>query len=518
MTALPSVKMWPGKWQFAAVLVAGLALALALPPVGLWPVMPVSLAVLAAVVEPVPAGALRRHAAFGFTFGLGYFVAALHWIGAAFFVDAATDLWMMPFAVGGLAMMMACYWALALAASGALRRWQVPLWLSIPATLALAEWLRGVLFTGFPWAAPGLAADGMGSVVQLASLIGMEGLTWLVLLWALVPLALWQGYTARAGVGLLALTLPLALLWGAWRVPAVSLPAGAPVVRLVQPNISQSDKWRGDHAEEILGTLLALSAQKGPQRPSLIVWPESSVPFLLDEIPTALGRIAAVLGEGRTLAAGSIRREASGEEGGDRYFTSILTIDGTGAVTGRYDKWRLVPGGEFLPFESLLGPLGFRKVVPVPDSFTPGPGPRSLPVAGVGLAGMMICYEAIFPHHLVEGERPRLFINVTNDGWFGQSVGPYQHLAQVRLRAIEQGLPVARAANTGISAVFDSYGRMVASSQLGTRTIVDAALPERGMATIFATYGQWPIFGLLFIVSVALGRWRRKIATSSKAS
>jgi len=483
------------------LVLAGAASGLALPPVGAWWVLGLSFPVLLWWCEK--ARNWRSGFAGGLLFGLGYFCVAFHWIGFAFLVDADAYLWMMPFAVGGLALMMASYWGIAVALAVRLPLAFVPRFISIPVFLSGAEWLRGHLFTGFPWAAPGLVAEGMGAVLQAASLIGMTGLTLMVLLWASLPFALWrsrhQGFAIKLLLAVLAALLPVAQFWGVARLESHAVAFKPDItLRLVQPNVSQSDKWRSENAVVMLDDLVALSSSP-VATPQVIVWPEASVPFLLDEEPEALRRIGEALVPGQSLLAGSIRRGADAGEA-TPYYTSIIGIDDEGRVTGRYDKWRLVPGGEFLPLEWLLAPLGFRKVVDLPESLSPGPGPQNLLVPRVGLAGALICYEAIFPHRLLADERPDFLVNVTNDGWFGQSVGPYQHLAQVRLRAIEQGLPVVRAANTGISAVFDSLGRSVIRTELGVRTAVDSPLPMSIAATAYAKWGDWSLLFIALLV------------------
>lgn len=494
-----------------AAILAGVVLALALPPLGWWPVIFVSFPAALAILGQRPASA-RRAALTGFCFGFGYFAAALHWIGFAFLVDAKTYLWMMPFAVAGLAAFLALYWALAFAAAHVLKRVGIPLIASLPLILAVAEEARGYFFTGFPWAAPGLVADGMGGVLQLAGLIGMPGLTYWIVLWGMLPLVLWRGgpiLSARLAVAaLLLLLLPASWLWGNGRlsrlpyetVPGVSL-------LLVQPNVSQNDKWRSDNAAAMFNQLVSMSSQgEEAPRASLIVWPESAVPFLLDESSAGLGRIADSLRPGQTLVTGAIRREKGAAPESDRFFTSILKIDDEGVVGERYDKWRLVPGGEFLPLAWALEPLGFRKVVSLPESFSAGPGPQSFDLGAAGRAGLLICYEAIFPHRLIEIERrPQWLINVTNDGWFGRSVGPYQHLAQVRLRAVEQNLAIVRAANTGISAIIDGGGRYIARSSLGTATALTGPLPAAGRPTLFVVWGLLPglIAALMAVIALA---------------
>ena len=494
-------------WRRATLaLAAGLGAALSMPPLNLWPLLFVAVPVLLLLLE----SARSRPAAFfsGWLFGLGYFIFAFHWIGFAFFVDAATYLWMMPFAVGGLAAAMAIYWGLAALVVN-IAGWRgLSLVCGFAATLAIAEWLRGALFTGFPWAAPGLAVDGMGAVAQSASLIGMTGLTLLIMLWAGLPLVLAQ--RGRAAAFTLFLLLPLSWGYGAYRL-ADAVHADVPGVRLrlVQPNISQDQKWREGNARKIFDTLLSLSASPGETRPTHVIWPESAVPFLIDEIPEVRVEIRNALG-GAVLMTGAIRRDASAQVDAP-IFNSIITFDGEAQVVARYDKWRLVPGGEFLPLGWLLEPLGFRKVVTVPGSFTSGPGPVTLAIPGAPPVAMLICYEVIFPNGLIDPERrPGWIVNVTNDGWFGNSTGPWLHLAQTRARAIEQGLAIARVANTGISAVIDPYGRIPAKLSVNLQGVLDAALPASLQATPYGIFGD-AIPGLMSLLLVAFAQgWHRK--------
>lgn len=495
---------WRALMGLPGLLLAGAVSGLALPPTGLWWLLGLTVPVLAFHLERLPLRAGRRAFLAGACFGFGYFAVAFHWIGYAFFVNQA-DIWMMPFAVGGLALFMALYWGAATGIAARVPAAIMQRWLAALLLIAVAEWLRGHLFTGFPWAVPGLVAEGMGPVAQVASLVGMNGLTALVLVWAVLPLVAWRQWSGQRQLPLAVLSvlmlLPLSAFWGQWRLGQVPTRySEEAVVRLVQPNIAQDDKWRADNSEAIFSSLLDLTAAGMPAAGvTHVVWPESSVPFLLDEDPVALARIGDALATGRTLVAGAIRREKTGEAS-EPYFTSVLAIDDAGTVTGTYDKWRLVPGGEFLPFEGLLSRLGFRKVVSLPESFTAGPGAANLRLPVIGAVGALVCYEVIFPHGLVAAERPQMLINVTNDGWFGQSTGPYQHLAQARLRSIEQGLPVARAANTGISAMIDPVGRILIATQLGTRNQIDSKVPLPLAATPYARWGD----GLLVLLLAAL--------------
>jgi apolipoprotein N-acyltransferase len=480
------------------IFILGLLSGLAMPPINLWWIFGITIPLFLVVAEKS-----SRPFLLGWVFGIGYFIAVLHWIGFAFFVDAKTDLWMMPFAVGGLAGAAAVYWGLAnwLAAKLARRGFQI--WLSFPLCLSIAEWLRGILLTGFPWAVPGLAADGMGAVEQLASIIGMNGLTLLLLVWAATPFAFIQGHKKSACA--LIMILPLAWGWGEWRLQHNPTQFVAGVgVRLVQPNISQSDKWRGSNARAIFDQLVALSSKPSTKDFAIthIIWPESSIPFLIDESAEGKAELRPMLIGGKFLLAGAVRRSSPKPVDGvaPHYFTSVMVFNSAAEVVATYDKWHLVPGGEYLPFESLLEPLGFRKVVPIPESFTAGPGPQTISIPGAGPASLQICYEDIFANSAIDSShRPDWIVNVTNDGWFGNSVGPYQHIAQLRLRAIEQGLPVARSANTGVSAIIDPVGRYIESSQLGVETTTDSRIPAKIQPTVYSIWGDFALLGLFFL-------------------
>jgi apolipoprotein N-acyltransferase len=501
--------------QWLAAFAAGAVAALSLPSFNLWPLLFLAVPAELLLIEGTMARSRWSGFLVGWFFGLGYFIVALHWIAYAFFVDIATYLWMMPFAVGGLAAFMAVYWGLASLAVHLFRWRGLRLVLGFAAMIAVAEWLRGHLFTGFPWAAPGLAVDGMGAIAQMASLIGMNGLTLLIMLWAGLPLAVLERRSHALAL-LFAALIPLSWVYGEWRLSARS-DADVPGVRirLVQPDIPLDEKWREDHAREILDGLEALSSEATPETPdgigsiTHVIWPESAVPFLIDESPVAKAELARLLGGRTVLMTGAVRRDATRRDssGNPLFYNSIITFDGNAEVAARYDKWRLVPGGEFLPLAWLLEPLGFRKVVETPGNFATGSGPRTIAIPGAPPVAMLVCYEVIFPHELIDaGNRPAWIVNVTNDGWFGLSTGPWQHLAQARLRAIEQGLPVARAANTGISAVIDAYGQTRASLPLGAKTAVDSPLPGALPPTIHGRLGDWSLLLLVASIMISIGR------------
>ena len=495
-------------WRRAVLaLSAGMAAALAMPPLDFWPLLFVAFPAVLSMLEGIDKKQRLQSFLLGWCFGFGYFLVSLHWIGFAFLVDAEAYLWMMPFAVGGLAAAMAIYWGLASLCVTLSGRRRLPAALVFAAALAACEWLRGTLFTGFPWAAQGLASDGMGAVAQTASLWGMPALTLLVVLWAATWPFIFSGpLLHRLTATLVIAALPLCWAWGSNRLQNGHVANVDGVhIRIIQPNISQDSKWRDENARAIFDQLLEMSARAAPEGTAAthIIWPETAVSFLIDESAVAKGELAELLGGNKTLVTGALRRDVNttGDGENNKVYNSILTFDGSGTVVARYDKWRLVPGGEFLPFEWLLEPLGFRKVVTVPGSFAAGPGPVSLAIPGAPAAGFGVCYEAIFPDRFVDPQtRPGWLINVTNDGWFGNSTGPYQHLAQARLRTIEQGLPMVRAANTGISAVIDPYGRIVSSLPLAIDGVIDSGLPHSLPPTLFSDYGELILAAMLLLL------------------
>jgi apolipoprotein N-acyltransferase len=505
-------------WQArTSLFAAGAASALAMPPVNAWPLMALGFGYALLRLEAAPVR-LRTQFADGWLFGAGYFAVSLHWIAFAFLVEAETYLWMMPFMLAALALGMALYWGIAAVAARLVAREGLPLALAFAASLGIAEWLRGVLFTGFPWAAPGLAADGMGAVAQAASLVGMTGLTLMIALWAMLPAVLLAHRRWRLSAMFLLALLPAFWAFGAWREMLPEPPPAAGVkVRIVQPDIPQGEKWTSENARPIFDRLMALSRTGADGSDlsgiSIVVWPESALPFLVDESAEAAREIAALLGEEQSLAMGAIRRDPKGVKGAS-FHNSLLVFSGDGAVSAHYDKWRLVPGGEFLPFEWLLEPLGFRRVVTVPGSFAAGGGPGTGRFPGAPDAAALICYEAVFPDFLYpRGRRPGWLLNVTNDAWFGNSAGPYQHLAQARMRAIEEGLPVVRAANTGISAVIDARGRIVAKLDLGQAGQIDSPLPSALEATPYSRIGSlW--LALLAAVALATAAMMTRVSST----
>lgn len=517
---------WGWRRRLVALL-AGASGALALPPLDFWPliVVPMTLAVwlIDGAVGESWGRRFRAAAAVGWWWGFGFFVAGLWWLGAAFLVEADKFAWAMPLGVVALPALLAVFPALAfglarLAWPAGARRILV-----LAIALTASEWLRGHVFTGFPWNLYGMMLAGQLHIAQFVSLAGIYGLTLLAIAIGAAPAMLGtaEGGSRRWRAPLLAvLTLVAMAGYGLWRIPPEPTPLVAGVkLRLMQPNLPQDAKFSPRNSEAILNQYLALSDRAtspttlGVQDATHLIWPESAFPFLLGRTPAALSRIAALLPPQTTLITGAARAgEALPGESRPPIYNAIQVVDGEGAIVASYDKVHLVPFGEYLPaiFDRLIRSVGLSEFVAVPGGFASGPHRASLAVRGLPPVAPLICYEAIFPGEVMpeQGPRPGLMLNLTNDGWFGQTSGPYQHFAQARMRAIEQGLPLVRVANTGISGVIDGHGRVIASLPLGQQGVLDSGLPRSAVVTAYARYGDLGLLVILLIFSLFL-RHRR---------
>lgn len=479
----------PGWRAGALAFGAGVIMALGQAPFGFWWATLAGLSGLTWLVAQ--AASWRAAFALGLLGGAGHFALALSWIVEPFLIDVTRHGWMAPFAVLGMSFGLGLFWALA----AVLARWTRAPVLGFVVALAAVEWLRGVVLTGFPWAQVGHVWIGT-PVDQLAAYSGPLGLTLLTTLAAGAAL-LWRGKGA-----VLSLTL-LALVWGggAWRL-AQPLPADRDVtLRLVQPNAEQALKWDQALADEFLNRLLLLTAEGEPA--DLTIWPETAVPFMLEYAPDVAGMVTVASG-GKPVAAG-IQREEAG-----RYYNSIRVLEGEGTERARYDKAHLVPFGEYIPFGDLayrwFGITAFAAQAGA--TYSAGPGPQVLDLGPLGKVLPLICYEAVFPEEVnAAPERPDWLLQVTNDAWFGIRTGPFQHFAQARLRAVEQGLPLIRVANTGVTAVIDARGRVLAELPFGTMDALDARLPGALPPTPFTRFGDWP--ALLLLAGLATLLFRR---------
>jgi apolipoprotein N-acyltransferase len=373
--------------------------------------------------------------------------------------------------------------------------------LAFVAAIASVEWLRGTTLSGFPWNSLGQALGASDVTAQIASVTGLNGMTILVLFIFAAPAVL---VTGSSTLQRLMLPSTAAILFagiayfGLWRLQSTTITMLPDVkVRILQPNMSQREKHRLS-GQDVLARYLTLSDRATTPGTSSIsdithlIWPESPFPFLLAREPQALSQIAGLIRPKTTLITGAARAEdASGDARQTRYFNAIHVVGPDGTIVDSYDKVHLVPFGEYLPFNAAFAAIGLRQFVEIPGGFEAGVRRKPLQIKGLPLAIPLICYEAIFPSGIVsDGPRPGLLINVTNDGWFGNTAGPYQHLAQARLRSVEQGLPQLRAANTGISAIIDPLGRIVHSQSLGTSGVIDGFIVKALPNTTYGTYGD----------------------------
>jgi len=511
MAGLSIILAWGWKRALIA-LAAGALSALAMAPFNAWPVLFVTFPVAVWLIDGAAAGKRRgvpAAAMAGFWFGLGYFVPGLYWTGNAFLVDAPTFAWLMPFAVLGLPAYLALFPALGFALARLIWTRDASRVLALAIGLTVSEWLRGHVLSGFPWNAFGYALSEPLALAQTASLIGLWGMTFLSVAIFASPAVLIDG-SSRGRKPWIAPVAALALLvaMGVYGTVRLSLqPTALTKVRLriMQPNLQQDVKFNYAAKAEVMRKYLALSDRaSGPQSTGvrdaqILIWPESAFPFFLAREADAMAQIAELLPKGTVLMTGSVRAP-DGPPGArvTRAYNSIYLIDHDGGVLSVYDKLHLVPFGEYLPFQGWMEKLGFVQLTKVHGGFIPGTVRRTMEVPNAPSALPLICYEAIFPGNLAaSGDRPGWIINLTNDGWFGNSTGPYQHLQQARLRAVEEGLPVVRAANTGISAVIDPSGRIVTHLDLGIEGVLDASLPAALPPTLYARLRDIPVAVLM---------------------
>jgi apolipoprotein N-acyltransferase len=508
--------------RLAAACLLGAVSVLAMPPVSWWLVLFVTFPGLVLLLDeaaramPSPWRRARAGALIGWWFGFGYMVPGLYWIGGAFLVQADKFAILMPFAITLLPAYLAAYYGLATGA--AMLVWQLDAGriLALAVTMATGEWLRGHWFTGFPWNAIGYGLTINDALAQSASLIGIAGLNfWAVLIFA-SPVALLSLRIRRvesiAVLGLAAGLLVAALAFGQWRL-AQPLPADDPAVRLrlVQPNIPETEKFEAGSQRRIFDRMLDLSRQDKEGRvddlvgTNVVIWPEEPLNFLLLDSPEALSEIATALGGHAMLLTGAIRAETIGTPPRRRFFNSLAAIDPAGRQVAIYDKIHLVPFGEYLPYEFILSAFGLENLTRTAGGMEEGANSRRLDVPGLPSLSPLICYEAIFPGAAVEpGTRPKWLLNVTNDAWFGEQAGPYQHFHQARIRAIEEGLPLLRVAITGISAVVDAHGQVRNSLPLLTAGIIDTTLPSALQATPYARMGDLIMFLQLLVAVLAI--------------
>jgi apolipoprotein N-acyltransferase len=494
--------------------------AFAFEPVGWWPLMPLAFAALCELL--LRTKCLRRALLLGWLFGLGQFFVGLNWIATAFTYQAAMPAWLGWIAVVLVSVYLAVYPALAAGLAWRLGAGRpVALVLALSGGWAVTEWLRAGIFTGFAWNPVGVVLANT-PLLQSSALIGTYGLSMLVIL---LGATVWLEIHRKYLFGVVIL-LTAALLWAmpASRVP--DTPIAVRQVRIVQPNIGQQDKWRPGFSEIAAQRLAGLSAPRLPDSGlRLLFWPEAAVTEPLEDARTSehqafaefeRTRAASFLAPGEFLVTGGIALHSSDGRRVDGAANSVFVLGPGGQVAGRYDKAHLVPYGEYLPMRPLLSSIGLSRLAPGDVDFTPGPGPRTLNLPGWGKVGFQLCYEIIFSGHVVDARnRPDFIFNPSNDAWFGRW-GPPQHLAQARLRAAEEGVPVLRSTPTGISAIIDARGAVVEALPWRTAGVIDGVLPPAAIgSTPFSRAGNWiPLLlaMLMIVAAIALPgseRYRR---------
>ena len=554
-----------------SALIVGTASATGFAPLGLWPVTLIALAVLMHLVSN--ASTAKRAFLLGWLFALGHFTLSLHWIATAFTYQAAMPPILGWVAVPLVSLYLAIYPALATSVawwvwrfltlrhsrpSTALQALRInlsfaqsgspspkdaafdgpemdsrlrgndenirvgaplPFTLLFAATWIITEWLRSWVFTGFAWNPLAAIAPWAAMPTQLIGTYGQSGIV--ILMAAAFWLAARRKFS-RAAMAALPLTAAAIIGWITLALPGID-DTETTQVTIVQPNIDQGDKWDLAQRFDNFHRLARLSTPRTPATPRLLLWPEAAVPdYLEDSTPPdwtiedparVRTRLAALLGPDDLLLTGAVKLEPNAD-GSDIIGArnAVFTLNAAGRLGPRYDKAHLVPYGEYLPMRSILEPLGLSRLAPGAVDFWAGPGARSIDLGRFGKVGIQICYEIIFSGQVVDrANRPAFIFNPSNDAWFG-AWGPPQHLAQARLRAIEEGLPVVRATPTGISAIIDADGRIVESLPTHRAGRIDAALPLPHAPTLFARYGNaLPLAFAVFLgmLGVAFGRRRR---------
>ena len=512
---------------------AGALSAVAMAPLSFWPILFLTFPVLVWLIDGAGAGewrGLSSAAATGWWFGFGYYLAGLYWIGFAFLVDAPTFGWLLPIAVIGLPAGLAIFTAFGVALArllwtrGALRI------LALAVALTASEWLRGHILSGFPWNAFGYALTAPLALAQNAALIGIWGLTFLAVAIFASPATLFddrgESRWPRLPLILAAAALAALAAYGTVRLARTPTEFVAGVhLRIMQPNLQQDVRFNYAAKQQVLDRYIALSTRAvapagGNGEVTHLIWPESAFPFFLTREPEALAQIAKLLHGTTVLITGAVRLAEPVTPPELTVYNSIYVLDRDGLIAATYDKLHLVPFGEYLPFQRFLESLGLQQLTKQRGGFSAGDRRRLLLIPGAPPAVPLICYEIIFPGEvgaqaaLPAGPsggaavRPGWMINVTNDGWFGISSGPYQHFQQARVRAIEEGLPLVRAANTGISAVVDPLGRVIEKLPLGAAGAIDAPLPQPIAAPTYTRVGDLAA-GMMVAIALLLLLHRR---------
>ncbi|MET0444110.1 MAG: apolipoprotein N-acyltransferase [Pseudorhodoplanes sp.] len=518
------ILLW-GWRRLAVAFAAGALLVLAQAPYDFFAAGFVSFPILVWLLDGVtddgsrnPLKRLRPAFATGWWFGFGYFLAGLWWIGGALMVEAESFAWALPFAVLGIPLLMAFFYGFATAVARLFWTSGLARIAALAFGFGLAEWLRGFVFTGFPWNPVGLAAMPTPLLMQSVAVVSVTGMNVLTVFVFAMPGLLAARSGGRAGLLVAVLLVAAHVGFGFVRLDAPPAPSSTDLsVRIVQPSIDLTEKWDEGLSDRIFDLTTGLSfapPQEGRPEPQLILWPETSVPFFFTDRPDALAALGAKLGPGQMLVAGSVTEEVI-PGAPPRYYNSVIAISEDGEIVDSVDKVHLVPFGEYIPFADFFAQVGIGQLVAGPMNFVAGSLRRPLALPGDIEGATFICYEIIFPG-LVGSDvaSARVLVNVTNDAWFGDTPGPYQHFRQAQIRAVENGVPLLRAANNGISGVIDARGRVVDALALNARAAMDRtiAIPDAADAPVPARqaigYAILVLFGFFAFTGAFVQRLR----------
>lgn len=496
-TFFETLSLLTGGKKHLAAFFAGALTTLALPPFGLFPVLVLTVSSFIALC----ASATSRKQAFlsGWAFGGGFFIFGLYWISAALFVDIKSWGWVLPLSAVVGPGIYALYYGFIPLLIHALRRDIVSYSLAFVAMWSCVEWLRGHLFTGFPWNLIGYTWNHALPIMQASALIGVYGLTLLTLLWSCLPLFFTQK-SGKAISFMLILSFIASFSLGAARLHTNPTQQNEKYsARIVQPNLSQSQKWDQEEAKANVAHHLKLTESEKKDTFTFFIWPETSIRAPIQTYPEIKSFLSSDNFKNTYGILGALH--IRGENNDDlKFYNGVSVINSRGSVIATYDKHHLVPFGEYIPFRKIFNATPIGASIAGLGDFSPGIGAATIRISGLPSFSPLICYEAIFPSEVIaKSDRPDWLVNVTNDGWYGKTAGPYQHLEITRVRAIEEGLPLARAANTGISAMIDPLGRIIASKPLGETGVVDSILPAPLSATLYSKVGD-----LLFLAMAAL--------------
>lgn len=521
--------------RLALAFLAGFIASFAQPPFGWFPLLWIACPILVWLLDSAALGkgiwrAMCSMAWLGGSFGLGFFVATFYWLGSALLVEADKFAWALPLAVFGLPAGLAIFWAFAcglLAWVWSERSWRI-VWLAL--FLSGAEYLRGTILTGLPWGGFAQALTANKVMMQSLALVGEDSLNLFSILFFSLPIVFFVQGKRNRQAGRLLVMLVIVLFvgqlgYGIYRLDIGNLfpssPSNrqgegpSPIVRLIQPNISQAEKWKPENASWIFNRLLAMSSYSDEAKPAgivdYVIWPESAIPFYLMEQPAALGMIVETLPRQAELITGALRRE-TGIHNEVNVFNAIYHLAQDGTVLNAYDKIHLVPFGEYLPFQKELEAMGFQQLLEMKGGFAQGTKRKIFTTQNFGTILPIICYEVAFSSEMRKMSRESdWIINVTNDAWFGVSSGPYQHLHLAQMRAVELGRPLVRVANTGISAIIDATGEIREKIPLSTQGVIQAKLPDMRFDTPFSCFGRLLFFAIWLIFLMIMVTFQRKV-------